>query len=102
MLKQRHNILKLMGKTKLWQKIELNQIIVKYLLKTTYTTTKTKNLLLLKKWTLQKKYFITRQTNVCKMSGSYKRTLNQIGLNRHCIRNLANTNKLIHLKKLSW
>jgi len=45
---------------------------------------------------------ISRQLNMCKITGSYKRTFNNIGVGRHCLRVLLNTNKIIHWKKNSW
>lgn len=45
---------------------------------------------------------ISRQLNLCKITGSYKRTFNSVGVGRHCLRVLLNTNKIIHWKKNSW
>lgn len=45
---------------------------------------------------------VSRQLNLCKITGSYKRTFNSVGVGRHCLRVLLNTNKVIHWKKNSW
>ncbi len=50
---------------------------------------------------LNKLYYISTQTNVCKKTGKFKRTFNQIGMSRHALRFHLNENRLIHLKKLS-
>jgi len=96
------NILKLVNQTNIWKRKELNKIIYKYFKKTIRVANYTKFLIKLEKWKDYKKYSLGRQINVCKGSGKYKRTFNFVGFNRHMIRQNMNTNKIPHLKKLSW
>ena len=96
------NMYRLVSETKNWKRKELNKIAYKYLKKTEKLDNSQKFLILLNKWKECKKYSLGRQINVCKVSGNYKRTFNVLGLNRHMIRQYMNTNKLPHIKKLSW
>lgn len=55
------------------------------------------------KWSNISRYKqISRQLNVCKLSGTYKKTFNAVGANRHELRKLFNVNKIVHWKKNSW
>lgn len=95
-------ILRLLRKTFLWKKYEHKHIIIKYFKKTHFKSTKTNFGILLKKWNLARVMFISRQINVCKISGIYKRTFNVIGASRHNLRNNFALSKIPNWKKLSW
>lgn len=102
-MKKKHIIItKLLLKTKNWKKYEHISIILKFYNKTNLVSKNIKFLINLKKWTLSKKFFLSFQTNVCKINGNYKKTFDKIGINRHAVRQLGNINKLIHIKKISW
>ncbi len=60
------------------------------------------NLIKIKIDNVQKYRQISRQINLCKLSGSLKRTFNSVGVGRHQLRNLFNVNKIVHWKKNSW
>jgi len=96
------NMYRLVSQTKNWKRKELNKIIYKYFNKTERLGNYQKFLIKLDKWKDCKKYSLGRQINVCKVSGNFKRTFSVIGLNRHMIRQYMNTNKIPHIKKLSW
>ena len=96
------NIYTLLNQTQYWKNYEFKKIILKYMLNTKKLNQKQKLFIKLLKWDLKKMYFISNQTNVCKKTGKFKRTFNQIGLNRHALRFHLNEDRLIHLKKLSW
>ena len=102
-MKRTHsNMIRLISQTKNWKRKELNKLIFKYLKKSQKIDTFQKFLIKLLKWKEVKKYSLGRQLNVCKQSGNLKRTFNFISFNRHMIRLFMNTNKIPHLKKLSW
>lgn len=79
----------------------LKKIIFNSLLKNS-NSIKIKYLIKLKYNNITKHRQISRQINMCKISGTYKKSFNLIGINRHQLRNLLNVNKIIHLKKNSW
>lgn len=95
------NIYNLHKETLFWKKYERKKLILKYLLKTNYKSASHFKILF-KKWDLHKKYAISYQTNVCKISGNFKRTFNKVGINRHMLRQHLNLNNIPNLKKLSW
>lgn len=94
--------MKLIVQRKNWKKKELNKIIFKYIHKSENINEYQQFLIKLEKWKDCKKYALSRQINVCKGSGKYKRTFDFVGFNRHMIRQSMNLNKIPHLKKLSW
>jgi len=87
--------------TVFWQKYERKKLIIKYLLKTDRLGYDKKKGALFKRWDKHKNYSIAYQTNVCKRSGNFKRTLDVIGFNRHMLRQHLNTDKIPNVKKLS-
>lgn len=96
------NIYTLLRQQQIWKNYELKQLLLKYFKKSKQIPYKQKFYSYLVKWDLKKHYFISRQTNVCKKTGKFKKTFNQVGLSRHALRFHLNENRLIHLKKLSW
>lgn len=82
-------------------KYYLKKIILKTFLKSEVNR-KSKFLIKLKWSNIFRNYQISRQLNLCKISGTYKKTFNKIGANRHELRKLLNTDKIIHWKKNSW
>ena len=96
------NIYTLLNQHKLWKKYEFKKLIIKFLKKSKLVSLRHKMFIKLISWDTNKKFWIGRHTNVCKKSGKYKRTFNQIGLSRHMLRYHLNENQLIHLKKMSW
>lgn len=95
------NIYNLHKETIFWKRFERKKQIIKYLIKSNRYNCNN-FAFLFKKWDLHKKYCISYQTNVCKRSGNYKRTLDKIGFNRHMLRQYLNVGKIPNLKKLSW
>jgi ribosomal protein S14 len=93
---------RLLLKVKMWKRYELKPIIFKYYNTSNFINSKTKFLVNLKKWQLSRLKFISRQLNVCKITGEYKKTFNVIGASRHFLRTQPALNKLPHWKKLSW
>lgn len=93
---------RLICQTKNWRRREFNKLIFKYFSKSKKLNNYQKFLIQLLKWKEVKKYSLGRQLNVCKKSGNLKRTFNFISFNRHMIRLFMNTNKIPHIKKLSW
>lgn len=92
-------------KNLLLNKSYINYYYKKIILKTLQKgglSKKTKFLLNLKWSNVDRFKQISRQLNICKISGTYKKTFNAVGANRHELRNLLNTNKIIHWKRNSW
>lgn len=77
------------------------KIILKTFIKNTWDF-HTKIFIKIKLNNLYKNRQISRQINICKVVGSTKRTFNSVGVGRHQLRTLFNTNKIIHWKKNSW
>lgn len=96
------NIYTLLNQTQYWKNYELKKFILKFMLKSKKVSQKQKLHIKLIKWDLKKIKFISAQTNVCKKTGKFKKTFNQIGLSRHALRFHLNEDRLMHLKKLSW
>lgn len=95
------NNLKNLNLVRYYNNYYLKKIILKTLLKSSLPL-KNKFLLTLKWSNIIKNKQISRQLNLCKISGTYKKTFNAVGANRHELRNLFNTNKIIHWKKNTW
>ncbi len=102
MRKTKLSIARLLLKVRMWKRYELKPIIYKYYQNSTHINNKKKFLINLKKWQLQRLSFISRQLNVCKITGEYKKTFNVIGASRHFLRTQPTLGRLPHWKKLSW
>ena len=96
------NIYNLHKETLYWKKCEKKRIIIKYLLKSKYSSKLNKTAYKLKSSDIHKNKSISFQTNVCKITGNYKRTFDRIGFNRHALKQYLNVNALPNIKKLSW
>lgn len=94
------NNLKNIFLNKAYQPYYLKKIILKTFNNSIHTSNKI--FIKLKINNVVKNKQISRQLNLCKITGSYKRTFNSVGVGRHCLRVLLNTNKIIHWKKNSW
>lgn len=95
------NIYNLHKETIFWKRYERKKLIIKYVSKAYNTNPEQRLAIFFKKWDLHKRYSISYQTNVCKRSGNYKRTLDKVGFNRHMLRQYLNVGKIPNLKKLS-
>lgn len=95
------NIYNLHKETIYWKRWERKKLIIKYLIKAQDSSAK-RAAVSFKKWDIHKRYSIAYQTNVCKRSGNYKRTLDKVGFNRHMLRQYLNVGAIPNLKKLSW
>jgi|JI61114C2RNA_FD_contig_31_4233082_length_2024_multi_12_in_0_out_0_2 ribosomal protein S14 len=96
------NIYNLHKETLFWARYERKKLIIKYLLGSKFSSQSRRTAVLFQKWDRHKRYSIAYQTNVCKRSGNYKRTLDKVGFNRHMLRQHLNVGKVPNLKKLSW
>lgn len=96
----RKNNLKNIFLNKIYKPYYYKKIILKTFTKNNMILTN--NLIKIKINNIKKYRQISRQINLCKITGSLKRTFNNVGVGRHKLRNLFNTNNIIHWKKNSW
>lgn len=85
---------------KIYKPYYFKKIILKSFSKNNFL--KNCNLIKIKINNITKYRQISRQINLCKITGSLKRTFNVVGVGRHKLRNLFNINNVTHWKKNSW